>query len=469
MTLPPGGGLIGQVLDGRYRIDRLLGQGGMAEVYLAHHLGLDRPCALKVVHASRRADPEATARFAREAEAASRITHPNLCRTYDFGETADGIWYLAMEYIAGQPLGAVLAAGPLGVDRTVHIVSQCAAGLQAVHDAGLIHRDLKPDNVMLTPRAEGEVAVLVDFGIAREPEGHGLTRDGLMVGTPEMMSPEQIAGDPVDSRSDQYQLGLLAYRLLTGAFPFPGATTQERMTRRLTQAPQPLRDSRPDLELPPGIDVVLQRALHRQPGARFPTVRAFATALSAAARGSGEETEHLPRRAGGGVASVAPEEPTVTVSPRTRPWATWPRLGLLALAVVLVGIWYVTLGAPPATPPSPPPPTAPESLVSAPPSAAPAAQPPPPPPPASLPATPTLPAEDAVYSPDPVVREAARQQAIAVYRTTTLPDTLRAVAAFLVAATYLSDRLGATARVWLEHCLALQERAMCRQLLSTIP
>lgn len=463
MTLPSGG-LAGRVLDGRYRIDRLLGRGGMAEVYLAHHLGLNRPCAVKVVHPSRQAESDATARFAREAEAASRIAHPHLCRTYDFGMTPEGIWYLAMEFIDGEPLAAVLAAGPLEWPRVLRIVSQCAAGLQAVHDAGLIHRDLKPENVMLTRREGVEVAILVDFGIAREPEGQGMTRDGLMVGTPEMMSPEQIAGDPVDARSDQYQLALLAYRLLTGVSPFPGESTQERMTSRLTGPPLSLDAGHPGLGAPAGVEQALQRALSRRPADRFASVRDFATALAGAAAG-GDATELL-ERPGGGIHTGPRAEPTRIVPAPARPRGVVV-VGTLAAAVLATGIWYVARDTENGGPTSPL--AAADSTPAGPPSVAPPAPAPPPSAPTGAATTPTLPSEEAVYSADPAVRDAARRQAMAVYQLTTQPDTVRAEAAFLVAATYLSERLGATARVWLEHCLALQERAMCRRLLSTVP
>src|SRR5262249_20237627 len=153
----------------------------------------------------------------------SKISHPNVCAVYDFGLTPDGLLYLAMEYLEGATLTQVLSSGPLALDRAVDIVSQGAAGLNAAHELGIVHRDLKPDNIMLVQQRGGETVKLADLGIAKAGEGEGgqrVPRTGLGVGTPEYMSPEQLAGDPIDGRSDQYSLALVLYRMLSGSLPF---------------------------------------------------------------------------------------------------------------------------------------------------------------------------------------------------------------------------------------------------------
>lgn len=449
-------GLSGTTLDGRYRVGHLLGQGGMSEVYLGHHLALDRPCAIKVIRPERAANPDAQARFAREASAVSRVAHPNVCQTHDFGTTPDGRPYLVLEYLDGRPLSALLADGPLDFPRAIEIARQCAAGLQACHDAGIVHRDLKPDNVMLVRRGGMEVAVVMDFGIARSITGPDLTHDGLMVGTPEVMSPEQIAGDPVGAASDQYQLALLLVRMLTGKLPFPGETTQERMTSRLTTRPFGLAKLSPGLQAPVGVEEALTRALSRRPDERFPTLEEFLDALGGPARAPAEPPTELLSRPS---------------APRRAPMQKRLAQAAVALAAVagIVTAWQVLR---PDQPPSPPPGTLLPTSDTTPATGAPPASPPAPAPPPvqhGVTALPSLPTDAQVFSPDPLTRREAREQAERVYRSVGAADTLRAEAAFLVAETLRQDRALAEARVWLQHCLALQERAGCRRLLSLLP
>src|SRR2546430_11455950 len=196
----PANDLVGQVVADRYHVVKKLGEGGMGQVYLAEHVKMGRRSAIKVLNPSMVHDPDAVARFNREAANASRISHPNICAIYDFGETPDGLIYLAMEFVEGEPLTDVLAReGALPVTRAADICVQVAAALQAAHDLGIVHRDLKPDNVMLTRGRDGTDGVkVVDFGIAKAVGGEGgsqqVTRTGLGVGTPGVMSPEQPSG-----------------------------------------------------------------------------------------------------------------------------------------------------------------------------------------------------------------------------------------------------------------------------------
>jgi len=290
----PATNLVGQVVADRYHVVKKLGEGGMGQVYLAEHVKMGRRSAIKVMNPSMVHDPDAVARFNREASNASRITHPNVCAIYDFGETPDGLIYLAMEFIEGEPLTDLLERdGALPVPRAVSIFLQVADALQAAHDLDIVHRDLKPDNVMLTRRkgaGRGDVVKVVDFGIAKavggDQSGQKVTKTGLVVGTPEFMSPEQLSGDTLDGRSDLYSLALVFYRMLSGKLPFEATTVQETMIKRLTDDPAKLAESRPDLSFPPGLQAVLDTALARTPTDRYQTVAKFAADVAAVTGGS---------------------------------------------------------------------------------------------------------------------------------------------------------------------------------------
>ena len=283
----PASNLVGQVIADRYHVVKKLGEGGMGQVYLAEHVKMGRRSAIKVMNAAMVHDPDAVARFNREASNASRITHPNVCAIYDFGETPDGLIYLAMEFIEGEPLTELLEReGALPVPRATAIFLQTADALQAAHDLGIVHRDLKPDNIMLTSRkTSGEVVKVVDFGIAKavggDQAGQKVTKTGLVIGTPEFMSPEQLSGDEVDGRSDLYSLALVFYRMLIGKLPFEATSVQETMIKRLTDEPVTLAAARPDLTFPPGLQPVLDTALARTPQERYQSVAKFAADVAA--------------------------------------------------------------------------------------------------------------------------------------------------------------------------------------------
>ena len=278
----PTSDLVGQVVAERYHVVKKLGEGGMGQVYLAEHVKMGRRSAIKVMNPSLTHDPDAVARFNREAANASRITHPNVCAVYDFGETPDGLIYLAMEFIEGEPLTDLIEReGALKVGRAVKIFQQTADALQAAHDLGIVHRDLKPDNIMLAKGRDGsDIVKVVDFGIAKavggDEAGQKVTKTGLVVGTPEFMSPEQLSGDKLDGRSDLYSLALVLYRMLTGRLPFEATSVQETMIKRLTDEPTKLAVARPDLAFPPKLQPVLDRALARTPGERYQSVAEFA-------------------------------------------------------------------------------------------------------------------------------------------------------------------------------------------------
>lgn len=278
----PASSLVGQVIADRYHVIKKLGEGGMGQVYLAEHVKMGRRSAIKVMSPAMIHDPDAVARFNREASNASRITHPNVCAVYDFGETPDGLIYLAMEFVEGVPLTDLIdQEGALPVARATAIFKQTADALQAAHDLGIVHRDLKPDNIMVARGRDGaDVVKVVDFGIAKavggDETGQKVTKTGLVVGTPEFMSPEQLSGDKVDGRSDLYALALVYFRMLTGQLPFQADSVQETMIKRLTDEPQTLAGARPDLTFPEGLQQLLDTALARTPAERYQTVAKFA-------------------------------------------------------------------------------------------------------------------------------------------------------------------------------------------------
>ena len=300
-ALAPAADLVGQVVADRYNVIKKLGAGGMGQVYLAEHVKMRRLSAIKVMHPAMVNDPAAIARFNREASNASRITHPNVCAIYDFGETPDGMIYLAMEFIDGEPLTDLLEReGALAPDRAARIFLQTADALQAAHDLGIVHRDLKPDNIMLARGRDGrEIVKVVDFGIAKAAggeESQKVTKTGLVIGTPEFMSPEQLAGDTLDGRSDLYSLALVFFRMLTGTLPFQADSVQETMVKRLTDEPLKLAQARPDLAFPPGLQAALDAALTKAPVDRYQTVAKFAG-----------DVQQLLGRAAGGPTTALPQ------------------------------------------------------------------------------------------------------------------------------------------------------------------
>lgn len=272
--------LVGSVIADRYHIEKKLGEGGMGAVYLGQHVKMGRKSAIKVMAQSMANDPEAIARFNREAANAARINHPNVCAIYDFGETPDGLIYLAMEFIEGSSLSDLLKSqGALPPQRAASILEQTANALQAAHDLGIVHRDLKPDNIMLTKGRDGaDVVKVVDFGIAKAmggEEGQKVTKTGLVVGTPEYMSPEQLSGDVLDGRSDIYSLALVLFRMLSGALPFQADTAQEMMIKRLTDDPMRLDEALPGANFPPRLQQVMDKALQRMPADRYSSAAQF--------------------------------------------------------------------------------------------------------------------------------------------------------------------------------------------------
>ena len=266
----------GRVLGGRYQLESILARGGMAAVWIADDAVLSRRVAVKVLHPELAEDESVRARFRREALAAARVTHPNIVAVYDTGEDDDGVVYIVMELVDGTNLRDLLGArGPLDPDEAVAIASQIADALDVAHASHLVHRDVKPANVLLSGPDHVKVT---DFGIAKAiGAGGDLTRTGTIVGTARYLAPEQVTGGDTDARTDVYALALLVYEMLAGAPPFGGDTDIGAAMARLTADPPPLRSRRPDVPLP--LADAVHRGLARDPDQRWPSAAAFRTAL----------------------------------------------------------------------------------------------------------------------------------------------------------------------------------------------
>jgi len=377
------GDLVGSIIADRYHVLKKLGEGGMGTVYLAEHVKMGRKSAVKVMNPGMTSDADAISRFNREASNASKISHPNVCAVYDFGETSDGVIYLAMEFIEGPSLTKVIAAaGALPPIRAADITRQTAAALAVAHDMGIVHRDLKPDNIMIAKNRDGSDCVkVVDFGIAKAAnnEAQKVTKTGLVVGTPEYMSPEQLAGDKLDGRSDTYSLGLVAFNMLTGKLPFPADTVQESMIMRLTDRPRQLAEMKPDVEWPARVQEVLDKALERDLGMRYQNAMEFGEDLYRAVTGgmrpsgatkaiTAMQTPVSPPVAPAGgtkpvpatrVNTATPSQPAQAISapPATRPISRAPMVAALAAIVVIAvaGGGYLMMNKKASSPPAAPP------------------------------------------------------------------------------------------------------------------
>lgn len=287
---PPGGGepvdpLVGTVLAGRYQIVEQLGAGGMGTVYKAKQLAMDRFVALKLLHLHYTTNKQAVARFDREMQVTARIEHPNTIRVYDYGQAEDGRLFLAMEYLEGRTLKDALGSRePMGSERLAHIAVQIGKALSAAHSDGVVHRDLKPDNVMLLDRyGEKDFVKVLDFGIARftDDTKTQLTAEGAVVGTPAYMSPEQATGGGLDERTDIYSFGVMLFEMATGQVPFDAPTTISLMVKHVQEAPP-----RPS-ELAPGLvsdalETLILQMLAKNPAARPQTIGDVVRGLEAA-------------------------------------------------------------------------------------------------------------------------------------------------------------------------------------------
>ena len=334
----------GDVIDGKYRIVRLIGEGGMGAVYEGENIRIHRTVAIKVLHAGVAENQDAVQRFEREAQAAGRIGSEHIVEVLDLGNLPDGDRFMVMEYMDGDSLSArIQKRGRLTAQETYPIARQILEGLAAAHGAGIIHRDLKPDNVFLLKRRGGhaDFVKLLDFGISKfsalsGESGFSMTRTGAVMGTPYYMSPEQAKGAKgMDHRADLYAVGVILYECVTGRVPFNADTFNELLFKIVLETPQPIEQVVPDSD--PAFNQVVQRAMAREPAARYQTAREFQESVDAWAAGSGvvaapavfhatpnytaQQTAQLiqPTPAGGSPRLATPEPGRQTGTPGT--WA----------------------------------------------------------------------------------------------------------------------------------------------------
>jgi hypothetical protein len=329
---------IGSLLAGRYEITEPIATGGMGEVWKARDRVLDRIVAAKVLKSEFTGDPSFLARFRNEARHTAALTHPNIASVYDYGETVDDsgtqqLAFLVMEFVEGQPLVTILHdEGALPVDWTLHVLGQSADGLSAAHRAGVVHRDIKPGNLMVRPDG---VVKLTDFGIAQARDATPLTRTGMVVGTAQYLSPEQAQGMEVNAASDVYSLGVVGFECLAGVRPFDGASQVAIALAHINRPPPPLPG-----HVPPAVRLLIERALAKDPADRFPDGGAFAEAIRRVA-------------SGGALAPVAP-----TSGPRTTPTQAVARGGMAGGAVASAALAASRTQVMPATGPGAVAPTA---------------------------------------------------------------------------------------------------------------
>ncbi|MFI5755990.1 protein kinase [Streptomyces sp. NPDC051569] len=273
------------VAGGRYQFRDLLGEGGMASVYLAYDVALDRQVAIKTLHSELGREQSFRERFRREAQAVAKLSHTNIVSVFDTGEDELGgalMPYIVMEYVEGQPLGSVLQAdiaryGAMPADKALTVTADVLAALETSHEMGLVHRDIKPGNVMMTRRG---VVKVMDFGIARAMQSGvaSMTQTGMVVGTPQYLSPEQALGRAVDARADLYSVGIMLFQLLTGRLPFDGDSPLAIVYAQVQE--EPPAPSSFNRAITPGVDALVARALKKDPNERFPSAAAMRDACA---------------------------------------------------------------------------------------------------------------------------------------------------------------------------------------------
>ncbi len=272
---------MGTTLGDRYRIDALIGEGGMGRVYSAEHVLMRKRLAIKVLHRELTTMAEVVARFEREAMAAANIDHPNVAAATDFGKLPDGAVFLVLEYVQGKSLRDEIAGGPIAAERALHITRQIASGLSSAHALDIVHRDLKPENVMLVDKGgDPDFVKVLDFGIAKVPIGEvphptqtpahtPITKAGMVFGTPEYMAPEQALGQTVDGRADLYALGVILYEMLSGSRPFSSQSQVGILGQQLSKSPPSISDRAPGIVVPPAVEAVAMKLLQRESTERY--------------------------------------------------------------------------------------------------------------------------------------------------------------------------------------------------------
>ncbi len=344
--------ILGRVFDDRYMVLRAISRGSMGEVYEGVQLNLSRPVAIKVMHshvigANR---DEYHKRFLFEAASLARLSNPGTVKVFDFG-VYDGRPYLVMEYVEGETLRSLCQHGPLDPLRGVRIAGQLAGALREAHELGLLHRDLKPANVLVTPHADGDICKLIDFGLVKQvnaEEAHGLTQQGVVLGTPMYLAPEIIEGSAPDERADIYALGVLMFRMLVGRDPFSREGGMRALLRRiLLDDVPPLETASPDMIVPGALSWIVATCLHKDPEDRFPTMHQVQRALAAAETAlTDPHCASMTLSLADGLVRIPEHVPTNTLRLALAPIAV-PTRGppRTAIALALLGVVGVTVGA----------------------------------------------------------------------------------------------------------------------------
>ncbi len=316
--------MVGEVLSGRYELEELIGAGGMSSVYRAHDQLLDRKVALKVLHQQYTGDEEYVERFRREARSVATLSHPNIVTVIDRGEHGDR-QFIVFEYVEGENLKRLIERrGPAPVSTALELAMQIARGLSFAHQQGLIHRDVKPQNVLMNGDGQAKVT---DFGIARSLDvKHGMTQTGTVLGTSDYIAPEQAQGQRVDEHTDVYSLGVVLYEMLLNEVPFPGENFVAVAMRHINEEPPSIRDKRPDV--PVRVEAAVHRAMAKDPEARFQTMAEFCAELEAClAEEQGTQ----------GTQVIAPAPPPRRPArARRRGMSPWPLI-LVLLALIAIG------------------------------------------------------------------------------------------------------------------------------------
>ncbi len=375
-TAPDGN--IGRRLLDQYILVEKIGEGGMGAVYLAEQPTMGRRAVVKLLHPALSRDLQVAARFNLEARAAAALNHPHIVTVYNYGALPDGVLYLAMEHLDGRDLERTIEeSGRLSPVRAVHVARQICDALAEAHAHGVVHRDLKPSNVMLVTRGrDDEFVKVLDFGIAKV-RGVALTSSGMIFGTPEYMSPEQLRGATLDGRSDLYGLGVVLFEMLTGRLPFAGAAPEDFMAAHLDALPPSVSEAAPDAEIPRELEALVARLLAKDPAARPATAEELGELLAAS-------IGDAPATAVGGKRSDPPgraRSPVAGREARLRAALIGAIVGTVALAAIIVAVARRPATPAPTTTPTPPKAAAKESSTTPPTVAVPTSPPPTAPPP----------------------------------------------------------------------------------------
>ena len=346
--------LVGELVAGRFKVEELIGQGGMGKVYRARHLALDRVVCLKMLRPALLEDPTLVGRFEREAKAASRLNHPNGISVLDFGRNDDGGLFIAMEYVQGKDLRIVLRdEWPLPEERLCNIMAQVLSALAEAHVHNVIHRDLKPENIMVEQRRDQpDFVKVLDFGIAKilDSDMPGLTRNDVVCGTPQYMAPEQATGSQLDARCDLYAVGVILYQMATGLLPFDGQNSMEVLTRHVNEPPVPPRRRQPDAPISEAMEALILRALEKDPALRPQNAEEFRQLILKVPqqRRAGQilpARDGLPTPAHGTTkprASLPSAAAARTAAPQSRRKLVVPAAGAALLVLIAAGLFVKT-------------------------------------------------------------------------------------------------------------------------------